>query len=139
MCFKNWSCPIMSKPKNLLLNWYSSMKKNYKNSDYFWHRKLTQNVRILQFLKMFTQLCARPKKIMGILFGFEHKGWSYKMCTSVRQKCCHTTSLLADIYSLQKNYFFYTDYSCNKITTNLIQISRLFYFGLFSKTNHQMI
>ena len=30
-------------------------------------------------------------------------------------------------------------YSCNNITTTLIQISRLFYFGFFSKTNHQMI
>ena len=28
-------------------------------------------------------------------------------------------------------------YSCNNITTTLIQISRLFYFGFFSKTNHQ--
>ena len=26
-------------------------------------------------------------------------------------------------------------YSCNNITTTLIQISRLFYFGIFSKTN----
>ena len=33
----------------------------------------------------------------------------------------------------------YQRYSCNKITTTLIQISRLFYFGLFSKTNHQMM
>ena len=33
---------------------------------------------------------------------------------------------------------FFT-YSCNNITTTLIQISRLFYFGFFSKTNHQMI
>ena len=30
-------------------------------------------------------------------------------------------------------------YSCNNITTTLIQISSLFYFGFFSKTNHQMI
>ena len=30
-------------------------------------------------------------------------------------------------------------YSCNNITTTLIQISRLFYFGFFSKTNQQMI
>ena len=30
-------------------------------------------------------------------------------------------------------------YSCNNITTTLIQISRLFYFGFFSKTDHQMI
>ena len=33
----------------------------------------------------------------------------------------------------------YCRYSCNNITTTLIQISRLFYFGFFSKTNHQMI
>ena len=30
-------------------------------------------------------------------------------------------------------------YSCNNITTTLIQISRLFYFGFFSKTNQMMI
>ena len=30
-------------------------------------------------------------------------------------------------------------YSYNNITTTLIQISRLFYFGFFSKTNHQMM
>ena len=30
-------------------------------------------------------------------------------------------------------------YSCNNITMTLIQISRLFYFGFFSKTNHQMV
>ena len=30
-------------------------------------------------------------------------------------------------------------YSCNNITTTLIQISRLFSFGFFSKTNHQMM
>ena len=30
-------------------------------------------------------------------------------------------------------------YSCNNITKTLIQISRLFYFGFFSKINHQMI
>ena len=30
-------------------------------------------------------------------------------------------------------------YACNNIPTTLIQISRLFYFGFFSKTNHQMM
>ena len=30
-------------------------------------------------------------------------------------------------------------YSCSNITMTLIQISRLFYFGFFSKTNHQRI
>ena len=33
----------------------------------------------------------------------------------------------------------FNTYSCNNITTTLIQISCLFYFGFFSKTNHQMI
>jgi hypothetical protein len=52
--------------------------------------------------------------------------------------------------SLRKNVLVYdpakskelrqfNTYSCNNITTTLIQISRLFYFGFFSKTNHQMI
>ena len=30
-------------------------------------------------------------------------------------------------------------YSCDNITMTLIQIYRLFYFGFFSKTNHQMM
>ena len=33
----------------------------------------------------------------------------------------------------------YKTYSCNNTITTLIQISRLFYFGFFSKTNHQMM
>ena len=41
------------------------------------------------------------------------------------------------VISLVKNFYHF--YSCNNITTTLIQISRLFYFGFFSKTNHQMI
>ena len=36
-------------------------------------------------------------------------------------------------------YTILTNYSCKNITTTLIQISHLFYFGFFSKTNHQMI
>ena len=33
----------------------------------------------------------------------------------------------------------FNTYSCNNITTTLIQISGLFYFGFFSKNNHQMM
>ena len=40
-------------------------KKKQKDSDYFWHRKLALKVGILQFLTMFTQLRARPKKNYG--------------------------------------------------------------------------
>ena len=37
------------------------------------------------------QVTARLKKLFnGIVFDFEHKGWSCKMCESVRQKCGHT-------------------------------------------------
>ena len=41
------------------------MKKEQKDPYQFWHRKLTLNVRIFQFLTVFTQLSARPKKIWG--------------------------------------------------------------------------
>ena len=34
---------------------------------------------------------ARLKKLFnGIVFDFEHKGWSCEICESVRQKCGHT-------------------------------------------------
>ena len=45
-------------------------------------------------------------------------------------------------FDFKKFYSLLSDqgtYSCNNITTTLIQISPLFYFGFFSKTNHQMI
>ena len=35
--------------KNGLLNWYFSMKKKWKDSDNFWHRKLTLKVRNQDF------------------------------------------------------------------------------------------
>ena len=43
-----------------------------------------------------------------------------------------------EIYKI-KDFGQKSTYSCNNITTTLIQISRLFYFGFFSKTNHQMM
>ena len=39
--FKKWSYQKKSKAKNVLLNWYHSMKKIGKDSNDFWHRKLT--------------------------------------------------------------------------------------------------
>ena len=48
--FKNWSFQKMSITNNVPLNWYSSMKKKIeKDSDNFWHRKLTLKVRNWQF------------------------------------------------------------------------------------------
>ena len=46
--FKNWCYQKMSITKNVLLNWYSSMKK--KDSYGFWHRKLTLKVKFWHFL-----------------------------------------------------------------------------------------
>ena len=40
----------MSITTKMSLNWYSSMKKNWKDSDDFWHRKLTLKVRNQDFL-----------------------------------------------------------------------------------------
>ena len=55
----------MSATKNITLNWYSSMKKEIeKDSDNFWHRKLTLKVRILPFLTTFTQLTARQRNFL---------------------------------------------------------------------------
>ena len=44
----------MSTTKNMPLNWYSSMKKNKneKDSDNFWHRKLTLKVKDCLFLSL---------------------------------------------------------------------------------------
>ena len=39
----------MSITKNVLLNWYSSMKKNEKDSKDFWHRNLTLKVKFCHF------------------------------------------------------------------------------------------
>ena len=57
----------MTITKNELLNWYSSMQKNWKDPDNVWHRKLTLKVKILQFLTTFTQMHARFKKIYRAL------------------------------------------------------------------------
>ena len=40
--------------KNVVLNWYSLTKRNWKDLDVFWHKKLTLNVQISWFL---TPLC----------------------------------------------------------------------------------
>ena len=47
---KNWYCQKMSLTKNVFLNWYSPMKKSEKDSNDFWHRKLTLNVKFWHFL-----------------------------------------------------------------------------------------
>ena len=47
----NWLYQKMSITKNVLLNWYSPMKKKIeKDSDDCWHRKLTLKVKLWYFL-----------------------------------------------------------------------------------------
>ena len=49
-----WSYQKMSITKNVLLNWYSSMKKKIeKDSDNFWYRKLTLKVKRLGDFALF--------------------------------------------------------------------------------------
>ena len=49
--FKNWCYQKMSITKNVLLNYNSWMKKKIdKDSDNFWHRKLTLKVKFWHFL-----------------------------------------------------------------------------------------
>ena len=54
--FRKQSYLKMSITKNVLLNWYSSMKKNEKDLDDFWHRKLTLKVKFCHFLTLFERL-----------------------------------------------------------------------------------
>ena len=61
-------------------------------------------------------------------FGYFYDAWSVK--TQLYPKC--TIICYSSIYENLR-------YSCNNITRTLIQISRLFYFGFFSKSNHQMM
>ena len=49
--FKNWSQQKMLFTKKVHLNWYSSMKFFLKDSDDFWHRKVTLKVQNWHFLK----------------------------------------------------------------------------------------
>ena len=50
LCYKiNWCYQKMLITKNVPLNWYSSMKKDFNN---FWHRKLTLKVEFRHFLTL---------------------------------------------------------------------------------------
>ena len=48
--FEKWCYQKMSINKNVLLNWYSSMKKKYKDPIDFWNRKLPLKVKLWHFL-----------------------------------------------------------------------------------------
>ena len=84
----------MSITKYLLLKWYCSMKKNEKDLNHFWHRKLTLKVRIWQFLTTFMQVYQRPNSFIMLFIDLEQKGWPCKMCKSVRQKLGHSNKLV---------------------------------------------
>ena len=48
--FKNWRYQNMPITENLLIDWYYFMKKNKKNWDDFWNRKLTLKVKFWHLL-----------------------------------------------------------------------------------------
>ena len=80
-----------------------------------------------------------------------HTFINWKMTRSLDNVNIYPRSLLSITQSiLRKIWSYYQQpkndkdirvfiYSCNNINTTLIQTSRLFYFGFFSKTNHQMM
>ena len=68
---------------------------------------------------------------LGLFLISNHGVFSLKINFKI---CC---SLLTS--NLPSNKANDIRYSCSNITTTLIQVSRLFYFGFFSKTNHQMM
>jgi hypothetical protein len=76
----------MSITNNLLQKWYSSMKKIRKCLTVF---EIENWLWKSESCNFYSTKC-KTYFFIGVLFGFEHKGWSCKMCESVRQNCGHT-------------------------------------------------
>ena len=70
----------------------------------------------------------RKRKFLNTDFNFHAIGWTYSWW-SVPRKCPVRKSGSRVVFGR---------YSCNNISTTLIQISRLLYFGFFSKTTRSI-
>ena len=67
--FKNWFYQKMSITTNMLLHWYSSIKKIQKDSDDFWNWKLTLKVKFCYFLT-----APHYSNFQNLVISFEY-GW----------------------------------------------------------------
>ena len=98
----------MSITKNVLLNWYPSMKKNEKDSDDIWHRKLTLKVKFWHFLTLFdtsrlTQF-SKFNNFLGLIYVYYYK---IKMLTSLLYRFWHFQANHAWIRTCQMKVFTY--------------------------------
>ena len=113
--FKNWLYQKMSITTNVLLNWYSSMKKNQKHSDDFWHRKLTLKVKFWYFLT-----APHYSNFQNLVISFEYSWFLAKNLSNfvslpwkLHNRECHTIHplvllpLMVDWGSLQ--YLMYVE------------------------------
>ena len=66
----------------------------FKDSDHFWHRKLTLKVRILQFLNTFTQLTDRLKNFL--------MGWLLVLGLKERLLECATVCVKSEVILIHK-------------------------------------
>ena len=73
----------MTITKNFLLNWYSSMKKNQKDSNNLWHRKFSLNVRFRHFSTTHANICESQIKKLFLFYCFFAK--IYSLLTHVRK------------------------------------------------------
>ena len=82
---------FMSKMVQISLIFFLIEQYNFFVIEIFWHLQFLKHFIFLndvQFLKTAMHVCKRPKIFFIIVFiGFQHKGWSCKVCESVRQKC----------------------------------------------------
>ena len=113
-------------------NFFLIEQYNFFVIEIFWHLQFLKHFFFLndvQFLTTAMHVCKRPKIFFTIVcIGFEHKGWSCKVCESVRQKCGYT---ILSAWGHIRNQA-----TCCKIVLKLICytvhcVQKLFYTKLF--------
>ena len=77
-----------------------------KDSDNFWNRKLTLNVRILPFLTTFAQLCARLKNFLGVWLLVLGMKEGLVQCATV---CVKSVVILEVLISRRQIIFFFAN------------------------------
>ena len=107
--FKNWFYQKMSITTNVLLNWYSSMKKKIqKDSDDFWHRKLTLKVKFWYFLT-----APHYSNFQNLVISFEYSWFLAKSLSNfvslpwkLHNRECHNGQCSVEIIRMYNTYFW---------------------------------
>ena len=110
----------MSITKNLLLNWYSLMKKKIeKDSDDFWQRKLTLKVKFFDFDTTPLHQFSKFNSFLSVCWFFDPRTWNsitsitisiyntkYIVSLSFKYLCTHQPTYYLQILMVHLSYFF---------------------------------